>query len=104
MCDKHYRMMMHLITTQQNNGEGSNLEKGSNKNDIRNTTKLNSLILYSNFSFILETRLANAYGILNIHTLTKYNQSIKLNDMNMGVENGDVNGVHCYMNSSTESE
>ena len=34
MCDKHKIMLMHLITTQQNNGEGSRVEKGYNKNDM----------------------------------------------------------------------
>ena len=36
--------------------------------------------------------------------LTQYNESSKLNEMNMGVENGDVNSGHFYMNISTGSE
>ena len=55
-------MLIHLITTQQNTGEVSRVEKVSNNNDLLNTTKLNSLILQRNFSFVLETCLENAYG------------------------------------------
>ena len=33
-------MLTHLITTKQNNGEGSCVDKISNKNDLLNTTKL----------------------------------------------------------------
>ena len=60
-------MMMHLITAQQNNGKGSRVEKGYNNNDILNTNKLNSLLLLSNFSFVLETCLANEYKTLQSH-------------------------------------
>ena len=40
-------------------------------------------------------------GLLKIHTLPPYNESSNLNETNMGIENGDVNGGHCYMNSIT---
>ena len=42
-------------------------------------------------------------GLLNSHTLSHYNDSIKLNEMNKSVENGDVNGYYCYMNRYTGS-
>ena len=48
--------------------------------------------------------MSSGTDLLKRYTLPQYNKSSNLNDMNMGVENGDVNGVHCYMNSSTESE
>ena len=35
---EHLIMMAHMITTQNNNFEGSRGEKGSNKNDLLNTT------------------------------------------------------------------
>ena len=43
-------------------------------------------------------------GLLKSHTLPQYNKPIKLNEMNLGVENGDINGGHSYMNSPTGSE
>ena len=68
-------MSTNLITTQHNNGEGSHVEKGSNKNYWSNTTKLNPLILYSNLSFLLETCIDNACGTLNI-TICDVSKSI----------------------------
>ena len=43
-------------------------------------------------------------SLLNSYTLPQYNESSNLNEMNIGVENGDVNSGHCYMNSLTGSE
>ena len=40
-------------------------------------------------------------GLLNIHNLPQANKSSNSNEMDMGVENGNVNGGHCYMNSTT---
>ena len=48
--------------------------------------------------------VSSGIGLPNRHTLLQYNEPSNLNDMNMGVENGDVNGGHCYMNSPTGSE
>ena len=48
--------------------------------------------------------LSSGIGLLNSHILPPYKKSSNLNEINMGVENGDVNGGHCYMNSSTGSE
>ena len=42
--------------------------------------------------------------LLNSHNLSQYKKSRNLNDVNMGVENGDVNGGNCYMNSPTGSK
>ena len=39
--------------------------------------------------------------LLNIHTLLQENESGKLNQMYIGVYNGDVIGYYCYMNIST---
>ena len=36
--------------------------------------------------------VSSGIGSLNIHTLPQYNKSSNLNEMNVGVENGDVNG------------
>ena len=45
--------------------------------------------------------VSSGIGLLNRYTLIQYNESIDLNEMNMGVENGDINGGSCYMNSPT---
>ena len=42
--------------------------------------------------------------LLNSRTVSQDNSSSNLNDINMGVLNGDVNGDYCYMNSYTGSE
>ena len=60
-------MLTHLITTQQNNGEGSRMDKISNKNDLLNTTKPKSILLKRNLSFVLETSLDNLHGTLKSH-------------------------------------
>ena len=41
--------------------------------------------------------MSSGIGLLNIQTLPQANESIKLNDTNMSVENDDVNGDYCYM-------
>ena len=38
--------------------------------------------------------LSRIIGLLNSHTLTQNTEPSNLIDMNMGVENGDVNGGH----------
>ena len=43
-------------------------------------------------------------GLLNSHTIPQDNESSNSNDMNISVENGDVVGDYCYMNSSNWSE
>ena len=43
-------------------------------------------------------------GLLNCHTVPQDNKSSKLDDMNMCVKNGDVNGEYCYINISTGSD
>ena len=43
-------------------------------------------------------------SLINIHTLSQFNESSYLNYMNQGVGNGDVNGGNCSMNSHTLSE
>ena len=48
--------------------------------------------------------VSSGIGLLNSHTLTQYKKSSNLNKINIGVRNGDVNGDHFYMNSSTGSE
>ena len=45
--------------------------------------------------------VSSVIGLLNIHTLPQGNESSKLNEMNMSVDNGDVNGDYCYMNIYT---
>ena len=40
-------------------------------------------------------------GVLNSHTLPQTIKLSKLDEMNMSVDNVDVNGDYCYMNSST---
>ena len=47
--------------------------------------------------------MSSGIGLLNIHTIPQANKASKLNEMNMGVDNGDVIGDYCYMNSSTGS-
>ena len=44
---------------------------------------------------------SSVIGLLYSHTIPQYKQSMNLNEMNMSVENGDVNGDYCYINSST---
>ena len=41
--------------------------------------------------------------LLNRHTLLQDNEQSKINEMNMSVENGDVNGYYLHMNSYTGS-
>ena len=71
---------------------------------------LKSLINYNNRDDMdMNANLYNEYmssgtDLLKRYTLPQYNKSSNLNDMNMGVENGDVNGGYCYMNSSTGSK
>ena len=48
--------------------------------------------------------VSSVIGLLNSHTLPQYNESSQLNDMNMSVDNGDVNGCYFYINSSTGSD
>ena len=38
-------MLTHLITAKENNGEGSCVDKISNKNDLLNATKIKELLL-----------------------------------------------------------
>ena len=45
--------------------------------------------------------VSSGIGLLNLHTLPQYKKSSNLNETNMAVENGDVNGGHCYINSPT---
>ena len=66
-----------------------------NYND-RNDTDVNSNLHHGDIS--------SGIGLLDSHTLSQDNESINLNDMNMSVENGDVNGDHFYINSSTRYE
>ena len=44
---------------------------------------------------------SSGIGLLNNHTLPPHNESSNLDETNIGVENGDVNGGHCYINSTT---
>ena len=54
-------------------------EEGSNKKGTKNNiSKLNSLILYSNFSFLIRTRLANAYGTFQSHYV--WRKHLRLNN------------------------
>ena len=48
--------------------------------------------------------LISGIGLLNSHILPKDNSSGTLNDMNMSVDKGDINGDSFYMNSSTGYE
>ena len=45
--------------------------------------------------------VSSGIGFLNRHTPHQSNETIILNEVNMSVYNGDVNGDYCYMNSST---
>ena len=47
---------------------------------------------------------SSLFGLLNSHTSHQDNESSKLNDLNMSVDNGCVNGDYFYMNSSTVSD
>ena len=40
-------------------------------------------------------------GLINSQTLPQSSKVSQLNDINISVDNGDVNGDYCYMNSST---
>ena len=40
-------------------------------------------------------------GFINSHALSQYNESSSFNDMDRDVENVDVSGGHCFMNSNT---
>ena len=61
---------------------------------------LKSLMNYNDRDDIdMNTNSQNVYvssgiGLLNIHTLLRYNESSQLNEINIGVENVDVNGGH----------
>ena len=48
--------------------------------------------------------VSRGIGLLNRHTPPQDNESSNLNEMNMSVDNGDINGDYCYMNDSTISE
>ena len=48
--------------------------------------------------------VSSGIGLLNSHTLPQDNESIKLNDVNIGAENDDINGDYCYINISTGYE
>ena len=73
----------------------NSLESLINDND-RNDTDMNDTFKNVDASI--------GIGLLNSQTIPQYNKSSNLNEMNMGVKNGDVNGDYCYMNSSTGSE
>ena len=45
--------------------------------------------------------VSSVIGLLNRNNLPQAKKSIKVNEMNMSVENGDVNVGYCYINSST---
>ena len=47
--------------------------------------------------------VSNGVGLLNSHTPPQDNESIKLTEMNISVDNDDLNGDYCYINSSTGS-
>ena len=47
--------------------------------------------------------MSSGIVLLKGHTLPQANKSIKLDDMNMSVYNGDDNSDYCYMYSSTGS-
>ena len=46
----------------------------------------------------------NGISLMNIHTLPKFKEYRKWNDMYRVVKNGDVSGGHCFMNYYTLSE
>ena len=48
--------------------------------------------------------VSSGIGLLNSHTLPQDNESSNLNETNMRVDNGDVNGDYCYMNIYTGYE
>ena len=57
----------------------------------------------------MNANLQNGYfssgiSLLNNHKQTQFNESTDLNEIIMGVENGDVNDGHCYINSPIISE
>ena len=59
---------------------------------------------YNSIDTNINENLHNGYGIsviglLNSHTLPPYNQSSKLNEINMSVENVYINCDFCYTNS-----
>ena len=41
----------------------------------------------------------NGISLMNIHTLPKFKEYRKWNDMYRVVKNGDVSGGHCFMNT-----
>ena len=47
--------------------------------------------------------VSSEIGLLYSHIFIQSNKSSKLNKMNMSIDNGDINGNYCYMNSSTWS-
>ena len=47
--------------------------------------------------------VSSEIGLPIRHTLPQYNESSNLDEMNMSIENGDINGGYFYMNSSTGS-
>ena len=48
--------------------------------------------------------VSSGIGLINIHTLPQDSELSTLNEVNMSVENGDINGDYFYMNGSTGSE
>ena len=49
--------------------------------------------------------MSSVIGLLNRHpTPPQDNESIDLNDVNMSVDNGELNGYYCYMNGFTGYE
>ena len=64
--------------------------------NYRNDTYMNATLHNEDFS--------SGIGLLKSHTLLQYNYSSKLNDMNMSVDNGDINGYYFYMNISYGSK
>ena len=73
------------------------------KNDLESFMKDNDRIdIYMNDT-LQNGDTSSEIGLLNIHTLPQTNELSKLNNMNMSVDNGDVNGDYYYINSSTGS-
>ena len=109
LSQREYSITFNKIDVDIENGDVSS---GYGSMNINNYLQYNGLESWINDSDRIEIdmneTLHNGYvssgiGLLNIHTPPRGNKSGKLNETNMSVDNGYVNGYYCYMNSYTES-
>ena len=81
-------------------GYGSiNIPTDLQQNNLESLMKYNDRIdTYMNETLQNEY-LISGIGLLNSHTILQSNESNEVNEVNMSVYSGDINGDYCYVNS-----